>query len=161
MNRIAQILQPENILVHPVATSKKRVFEQIGLLAENRYHVARLLIYGSLFEREKLGSTGIGHGIAIPHGRIAGLTAPAGIFVKLKKPIPYEAPDSAPVDLLFALLVPEQMNDVHLKLLATLAQLFSQPELRSALRATDGIEAIHALLTNGSKYAPNKHRKTI
>jgi len=161
MNRIAQILQPENILVHPVATSKKRVFEQIGLLGETRFHVARLIIYGCLFEREKLGSTGIGHGIAIPHGRIPGLTEPTGIFVKLKKSIPYEAPDSVPVDLLFALLVPEQMNDIHLMLLAELAQLFSQAELRSALRETDDIKTLHVLLTNGSKYAPNKHRKAI
>ncbi|MBU6460763.1 MAG: PTS sugar transporter subunit IIA [Proteobacteria bacterium] len=161
MNRIAQIIQPQNILVHPVATSKKRVFEQIGLLVERQHHLARLVVYGCLFEREKLGSTGIGHGIAIPHGRIPGLTAPSGIFVKLAKPIPYEAPDSVPVDLLFALLVPEHMNDVHLKLLAELAQLFSQPPLRSALRETDDIQTLHTLLTNGTKYAPDKHRKTV
>src|SRR5207249_7226667 len=94
-------------------TSKKRMFEQAGLLFENNQGVARSLVFDSLFARERLGSTGLGQGLAIPHGRIKGLKEAVGAFVRLAQPVPFDAPDGKPVSLVFLLLVPEQATEQH------------------------------------------------
>src|SRR6266404_1360771 len=95
MNLIAKLLPPSNILLDLDVTSKKRMFEQAGLLFENNQGVARSLVFDSLFARERLGSTGLGQGVAIPHGRIKGLKEAVGAFVRLAQPIPFDAPDAA------------------------------------------------------------------
>ena len=92
MSLIGKILAPENVILDMDVASKKRVFEQVGLLIENSFGIARSDIYGCLFEREKLGSTGLGQGIAIPHGRARGLKEVVGVFIRLKTPIPFDAP---------------------------------------------------------------------
>src|SRR5512140_2385510 len=107
MNLIATLLPPANILLSLEASSKKRVFEQAGLLFENQQGIARSAVYDALFAREKLGSTGLGQGIAIPHGRIKGLTEAVGGFLRLATPVQFDAPDGKPVTLVFVLLVPE------------------------------------------------------
>ena len=106
MNLIAKLLPPSNIVLDLEVTSKKRVFERAGLLFENNQGVARSLVFESLFARERLGSTGLGQGVAIPHGRIKGLKEAVGAFVRLSEPVPFDAPDSKPVKLVFLLLVP-------------------------------------------------------
>ena len=100
MNRLASILPPAQVLVSVDVTSKKRAFEEAGLLFESLHGLSRALITDSLFARERLGSTGLGHGVAIPHGRIKGLTAPMAAVFQLASPIGFDAPDEQPVGLL-------------------------------------------------------------
>ncbi len=136
------------------ATSKKRLFEQIGLLFENSRQIPRARVFDSLFDREKLGSTALGYGVAIPHGRIRTLKEPVCAFVRTATPIPFEAPDGQPVNLVFAMLVPEHATEAHLELLSELAQMFSDAGLREALTAAPDAAAAHRLIAEWSPYAP-------
>lgn len=145
MSLISKILTPECVLLDAESTSKKRVFERVGLLFENTHQIARSQVFDSLFAREKLGSTGLGQGVAIPHGRVKGLRDAAAAFVKMHNPIPFEAPDGQPVNFIFVLLVPERANDMHLQLLGELAQMFSDKAFRDKLQASDDPGAIHKL----------------
>lgn len=145
MNLINKILLPDNILLDTESTSKKRVFERVGLLFENNQQIARSQVFDSLFTREKLGSTGLGHGVAIPHGRIAKLRDATAAFVKTTQPIPFDAPDGQPVNLIFVLLVPERATDLHLQILGELAQMFSDTQFRNRLLSTNDTTAIHQL----------------
>ena len=145
MNLINKILLPDNILLDTESTSKKRVFERVGLLFENNQQIARSQVFDSLFTREKLGSTGLGHGVAIPHGRIAKLKDATAAFVKTEHPIPFDAPDGLPVNLIFVLLVPERATDLHLQILGELAQMFSDSEFRSQLNSAHDTADIHQL----------------
>ena len=111
MNIISQLLPLENVLIDLDVSSKKRVFEQAGLLFENNQKIARSQVFDKLFAREKLGSTGLGKGIAIPHGRIKGLRDAIGAMIRLREPISFDAPDGNPVNLIFVLLVPEHATD--------------------------------------------------
>jgi PTS system nitrogen regulatory IIA component len=105
-------------------------------------------VYDALFAREKLGSTGLGQGIAIPHGRIKGLKTPVGSFVRLETPVQFDAPDGKPVGLIFVLLVPEAANEHHLQLLSELAQMFSDKAFREQLAAAPDAPALHGLFAN-------------
>lgn len=145
MNQIAKLLPPENIVVDLDASSKKRVFEQAGLLFENNQGIGRSQVYDALFAREKLGSTGLGMGIAIPHGRIKGLKEARGAFLRLAAPVQFDAPDGKPVSLLFVLLVPEAATEHHLQLLSELAQMFSDRGFRDQLAASPDAVAIRTL----------------
>ena len=133
MNLIAKLLPPTNVILDLDVSSKKRVFEQVGLLFENNHQIARSQVFDSLFAREKLGSTGLGQGIAIPHGRIKGLKEAVGALVRMKQPIPFDAPDGQAVSLIFVLLVPDRATDVHLQILSELAQMFSDRPFRERL----------------------------
>lgn len=149
MNQIAKLLPLENIALDLDASSKKRVFEQAGLLFEKNQGIARSTVFDSLFAREKLGSTGLGQGIAIPHGRIKGLKEATGAFLRLAVPVAFDSPDGKPVSLLFVLLVPEQATEQHLQILSELAQRFSDRVCREALSAASDSTAIRQLFTNG------------
>ena len=148
MNLISSILPPENIMLDADSTSKKRVFERVGILFENTRQIARSQVFDSLFAREKLGSTGLGQGVAIPHGRIKSLRDAVAAFVKTEAPIPFDAPDGLPVNLIFVLLVPERATDLHLQLLGELAQMFSDKSFREKLQASDDPAAIHQLFVD-------------
>ena len=145
MNLIAKLLPPANVVVGLEASSKKRAFEQAGLLFENNHGIGRSTVFDSLFAREKLGSTGLGQGIAIPHGRIKGLKDALGAFIRLSEPVPFDAPDGRPVTMLFVLLVPEQANEHHLQLLSELAQMFSDRAFREQLMSAPDSLAVHGL----------------
>ncbi len=145
MNQIASLLQPDNVVASLDASSKKRVFEQAGLLFENHQGLARSLVYDALFAREKLGSTGLGLGVAIPHGRIKGLKHAVGAFLRLTNPVQFDAPDGKPVQMVFVLLVPEAANEQHLQLLSELAQMFSEREFREKVMAAADAPALHAI----------------
>lgn len=147
MNDIAGLLPLENVVADLDASSKKRVFEQVGLLFENRNGVGRSAVYDALFDREKLGSTGLGQGVAIPHGRIKGLKEAIGGFVRLENPVAFDAPDGRPVNLLFVLLVPEQATELHLQILSELAQMFADKAFREQLMQAADVPAIHTLFT--------------
>jgi PTS system nitrogen regulatory IIA component len=148
MSLISKILPLENVLLDAESTSKKRVFERVGLLFENSQKLARSQVFDSLFAREKLGSTGLGQGVAIPHGRIKNLREAVAAFVKTENPIPFDAPDGLPVNLIFVLLVPERATDLHLQLLGELAQMFSNTDFRESLLANSDQAAIHQLFSD-------------
>jgi len=145
MNPLSQILSPAQILLDLDASSKKRVFEQAGQLFEGHLGLARSVIFDSLFAREKLGSTGLGQGIAIPHGRIKGLKQAAGAFIRLATPVPFDSPDGRAVNLLFILLVPEQATEEHLQILSELAQRFADRSFRESLQNAPDAAAVLAL----------------
>ena len=148
MNRLASILPPAQVLVGVDATSKKRAFEEAGLLFENLHGLSRALITDSLFARERLGSTGLGHGVAIPHGRIKGLKAPMAALFQLAQPIGFDAPDEQPVTLLIFLLVPEAATQKHLEILSEIAELLSDAALRERLKVESEAAAVHKLISD-------------
>src|SRR5258708_11059981 len=125
MNLVSRLLPLNHVLLDLDVSSKKRLFEQIGLLFENSRQIPRARVFDSLFDREKLGSTGLGYGVAIPHGRIKTLKEPGCAFVRTAAPIAFESPDSQPVNLVFALLGPQHANVAHRELLSRLSQIIS------------------------------------
>jgi len=130
MNPIAELLPVANITLDLDVPTKARLFEVIGRLFAASGGLDADAVAGSLAAREKLGSTGLGQGIAIPHGRIRGLREARGAFARLHTAIPFDAPDGKPVSQVFVLLVPEQATDLHLELLSELAQMFSERTFR-------------------------------
>ena len=146
MNRLASILSPEQVLAHVEVTSKKRAFEEAGLLFENLHGLSRALVTDSLFSRERLGSTGLGHGVAIPHGRIKGLKAPMAAVFQLANPIGFDAPDDIVVGLLIFLLVPEAATQKHLEILSEIAELLSDADLRERMITSSDAGQLHALI---------------
>ena len=161
MNLIAKLLPPSNIVLDLDVTSKKRLFEQAGLLFENNQGIARSLVFDSLFARERLGSTGLGQGVAIPHGRIKGLKDAVGAFVRLTTPVPFDAPDGKPVGLAFILLVPEQATEQHLQILSELAQMFSDRELREGLSTGTDAGALHQSITAWQPNVASQRRAAV
>ena len=145
MNALTKILPTAQVLLDVDSSSKKRVFEQVGMLFEKHLGLGHTLVFDSLFAREKLGSTGLGQGVAIPHGRIKGLKQAAGAFLRLKTPVPFDAPDGRPVNLMFVLLVPEPATEQHLQILSELAQNFAEQPFREALLAAPDAAAVVAL----------------
>ncbi len=147
VSRLADLLTAENVLLNLDVSNKRRLFELIALESELRYNLSPTVTVDSLLARERLGSTGLGQGIAIPHGRIRGLKYSIGFFARPKAPIIFEAPDGQPVRDIFVLLVPEAATDEHLQILSELAQRFSNRAFRDALSAADDPVAIHALFS--------------
>lgn len=133
MTYFGKILPVENVALDLNVSSKKRAFEQAGLIFENNCGIARSLVSDNLFARERLGSTGLGHGVAVPHGRVKGLKAPVAAFVRLDEAIPFESPDGLPVNLLIFLLIPDHVTQQHLEILSEIAEMFSDEEFRQAL----------------------------
>jgi PTS system nitrogen regulatory IIA component len=148
MNRLASILPAAQVLVSVDVTSKKRAFEEAGLLFESLHGLSRALITDSLFARERLGSTGLGHGVAIPHGRIKGLTAPMAAVFQLANPIGFDAPDEQAVGLLIFLLVPEAATQKHLEILSEIAELLSDSQLRERLKSCADAQQLHGMIAS-------------
>ncbi|WP_101101995.1 PTS sugar transporter subunit IIA [Macromonas bipunctata] len=146
MNRLSAILPASQVLVSVDATSKKRAFEEAGLLFEALHGLNRALITDSLFARERLSSTGLGHGVAIPHGRIKGLKQPLAAVFQLANPIGFDAPDEQPVRLMIFLLVPEAATQKHLEILSEIAELLSDSALREQMKDSTDAAALHGLL---------------
>ena len=154
MNQIARLLPPTNVLINLAVTSKKRLFEQAGLLFENNHGIERGKVFDSLFARERLGSTGLGKGVAIPHGRIKGLKDTLAAVVRLAEPIAFDAPDGEPVNLLVFLLVPEHATEEHLEMLSELAELLSDRTIRESLIACEDPAQVLRILTTWTPYRP-------
>lgn len=148
MNRLAAILPVEQVLVGIDATSKKRAFEEAGLLFENLHGLNRALVADSLFARERLGSTGLGYGVAIPHGRIKGMKSPLAAVFLLAEPIGFDSPDEKPVNLMIFLLVPEASTQKHLEILSEIAEMLSDASLRDKLKLSRDAQELHALITH-------------
>ena len=133
--KLSEILSLDCIRLDEDATSKKRVLESASqLLAEAGESLSPRGVFDCLIAREKLGSTGLGHGVAIPHGRLAGLDKTIGAFLRTQKGVDFDAPDKEPVDLVFALLVPVESTEEHLQVLASIASYFSSGRSRDSLR---------------------------
>ena len=147
MNRLSSILPPSQVLVRVDATSKKRAFEEAGLLFESEHGLSRALVTDSLFSRERLGSTGLGHGVAIPHGRIKGLKAPMAAVFQLETAIGFDAPDDKPVQLMIFLLVPEAATQKHLEILSEIAELLSDSDLREKMSGCTDAAELHGLIS--------------
>jgi PTS system nitrogen regulatory IIA component len=158
MSLVGKLLSPSHVLVDLQASSKKRLFEQAGLLFENHDGIARSQVFDSLFARERLGSTGLGQGVAIPHGRIKGLKEALGAFIRVAQPVPFDAPDGAPVTLAFVLLVPEKATEKHLQILSELAQMFSDRALREAMLSAPDAAHLHQLITAWQPDAAGQRR---
>jgi PTS system nitrogen regulatory IIA component len=158
MTLIAKLLPAANVATDLQVSSKKRLFEQAGLLFENQHGLGRSVVFDSLFAREKLGSTGLGQGVAIPHGRIKGLKEALCAFLRLSQPVPFDAPDGQPVSLVFVLLVPEQATEKHLQILSELAQIFSDKAQREAMAQAPDAASLHHLITAWQPDAAGRSR---
>ena len=161
MNLIAKLLPAQNVVLDLDVGSKKRVFEHAGLLFENNQNVARSQVFDSLFAREKLGSTGLGQAIAIPHGRIKGLKEAVGAMIRMREPIPFDAPDGQPVNLIFVLLVPERATDLHLQILSELAQMFSDRAFREQLLKVESAAAMYQAIAEWQPHAANQRSAAV
>lgn len=132
---ISELINQDRVLCCPQIGSKKRLLENISeLFARNAPQLSKNEIFNCLITREKLGSTGLGKGVAIPHGRMTGLERPVCAFIKLDQPIEFDAADGQPVDLIFALIVPEDSTEEHLQILSGIATLFGSPAFCSGIR---------------------------
>ena len=135
---VTDLIAPERIVCDSEVASKKRVIEVLSeLLATGQSDLSARPIFDSLIGRERLGSTGLGHGVALPHGRFSQSQRAIGAFIKLKKGVDFDAIDRQPVDLVFGLLVPDHYTDEHLKILAHMAEMFSDRAFCQQLRETD------------------------
>lgn len=152
MIRIEDILTPGRSLVDVPGGSKKRVLEQIAnLIARDLPEIDAITVFEALVAREKLGSTGFGNGIAIPHCRLPGCLTPISALLRLEAPVDFDAIDGAPVDLLFVLLVPEAATDEHLELLRQIAGLFDRPDIRERLRQANSAEALYQVVADAQQ----------
>ena len=146
MNRLAAILPLEQILLDADITSKKRAFEELGFLFENLQGINRSTVTDSLLARERLGSTGLGHGVAIPHGRIKGLKQPHAALLRLQSGIGFDAIDQEPVRILICLLMPESNVQQHLEILSDIAQLLGDKQMREQFKTVTDSKALFDLL---------------
>jgi len=145
MSAASDLLAAEDILLDLQVLTKKSLFEAVAALFERRHGLARAQVEESLAARERMGSTGLGQGVALPHARIKGLPRPLAVFVRLDQPIPFESPDGKPVGEILVLLVPEKATERHLQLLAEFAQMFSDRALREQIAAGESAAAVHGL----------------
>ena len=145
---IADLISPRSVVAQLRAANKKQVLQELAKRAAVMTGIHERTIYAVLIERERLGTTGIGMGIGIPHGRIPGLTKLYGLFVRLERPVPFEAIDEQPVDLVFLLLAPETAGADHLKALALVSRLLRDRAICEKLRGTDNADALYVLLTD-------------
>jgi PTS system nitrogen regulatory IIA component len=151
---LSDLIKPDAILGSLKANSKKQVIQALAEKAAEMTGLEERQIFETLLQREKLGSTGVGGGIAIPHGKLAKLDRIFGLFARLPKPVDFEALDDQPVDLLFLLLAPEGAGADHLKALARIARLFREPGVVGKLRASSDKSALYAVLTEGATPDP-------
>lgn len=150
---IADLLTPAGVIANLRATGKKQVLQELGRRIATIAGLQEKHVFDVLVERERLGSTGIGMGVAIPHGRIAGMHRLHGLFARLERPVDFAAIDDRPVDLVFLLLAPESAGADHLKALARVSRLFRNAAICEKLRGTDNPDALYALLTDGAASA--------
>lgn len=144
---LADLLARDAIAPALKASSKKQALNEIANRAADAYGVGHRRVCEGLLERERLGSTAMGHGVAIPHARLEGLDRIVGVFARLDRPVDFEAADGEGVDLVFCLLAPEEAGADHLRMLARVSRLFRDQDARAKLRATADADALYALIT--------------
>lgn len=146
---LSKILKPEAVKTLTSCTSKKRLFHDLGDIAETAHGFVPGDVIDALINRENLGPTGVGHGIALPHARLPDVDGVCGMFLRLEKPIDFDAVDRQPVDLIFALLAPENAGVDHLKALALVSRTMRDSDIQAKLRANTDPATLHAILTEG------------
>ncbi|MCA3507468.1 MAG: PTS sugar transporter subunit IIA [Rhodobacter sp.] len=146
---LSKLLKPGAIRVVGHLTSKKRLFQELGDVAAQAYGLNASVAVDGLQERESLGPTGVGHGIALPHARLEDLAGIIGIFLRLEKPLDFDSVDRQPVDLVFALFAPKDSGVDHLKALALVSRTMRDPGICAKLRANSDVSKLHAILTEG------------
>ena len=144
---ISEILPVEAVTASVRVQSKKRLFQEISQIAASRFGLDETAVCGVLQDRESLGPTGVGRGVALPHGRVEGLLSVRGVFLRLEAPIEFDAVDRKPVDLVFALLAPVDAGAEHLKALARVSRLLREDAVCTKLRSTTDVQAIYSILT--------------
>ena len=144
---LSAILKPEAVKVISAASSKKRLLQDVGDLAASAYDMSASVIFDALQERENLGPTGVGHGVALPHARLADIDTVVGTFVLLEKPVDFNAVDRQPVDLVFALFAPQDAGVEHLKALALVSRTLRDSNVCSKLRANHDSATLYTILT--------------
>ena len=150
--QLSEIINVNRIKKGVDVQSKKRALEELGsLITQDQTQLNTNEIFNSLISRERLGSTGVGYGIAIPHGRISNCNAITGALIQLNEGVDFDAMDNQPVDILFALIVPEESTDEHLQVLALLASMFNDENFRQKLRQSESEDEIYQLLTEWQK----------
>lgn len=147
--QLSALLKPDAIRIVGQVTSKKRLFRDLGECAEAVYGIDGNVALDALLERESLGPTGVGHGVALPHARMDGLDSVAGVFMKLERPMDFESVDRQPVDLIFALFAPQDSGVDHLKALALISRTMRDASICAKLRANNDPATLHAVLTEG------------
>lgn len=147
---IEDLITPESVVAHLRATSKKQALQEMARRAAEITGQHERVIFDVLLERERLGSTGVGNGIAIPHGKLPDLERLFGLFARADQPVDFDAVDEQPVDLFFLLLAPEGAGADHLKALARVSRLLRDRAVCEKLRGTDKADAIYALLTQSA-----------
>ena len=147
---IADILTPQSIVPKLSATSKKQVLQELAKRAATVTGLKDRFIFDALLQRERLGTTGVGHGIAIPHGKLEGIDKLFGLFARLEKPVDFDAIDEQPVDLLFLLLAPEIAGADHLKALARVSRLLRNRTICDKIRGSNDGDALYALITESN-----------
>ena len=152
MNDVAAFLSLDDVLLDLDVPNKIRLFEGVGALLDRRHHLPHTLACDSLLAREKMGSTGLGQGVAIPHARVKGLTRPIAAFVRTRFPISFDAPDGKPVSDMVVLLVPSHANEAHLQLLAALAGMFGDGHFRERLRTSTDPCSVYQLFAHWPQY---------
>ena len=143
---IGDLLDRSAISSRVSASSKRQALSVVAEIAARCFRLKTSDVFDALMEREAVGSTGVGYGVAVPHARVSGLTHLRAVFIRLEQPVAFEAVDDRPVDLIFALFAPPDANGEHLRALARVSRLLRQAELREQLRQARGADAIHALL---------------
>jgi PTS system nitrogen regulatory IIA component len=143
---ISALLSPQRIFLDVEISSKKKLLELIANIVADQAQLTESSLYSNLLNRERLGSTGLGHGFAVPHARVEGLDQTIGCLFRLKDPVNFEAPDNLPVDLVFTIVIPQEATEEHLLILSSLASLFSKPEVREAVRNANDKEAITQII---------------
>ena len=147
---LSDLIETSSVMPSLKANSKKQLLQLLAEKAAAVTGLAEREVFDTILQRERLGSTGVGNGIAIPHGKLANLKRIHGIFARLPKPIDFEALDDQPVDIVFLLLAPESAGADHLKALARIARLLREPGLAGKLRASADVNALYAVLTAGA-----------
>lgn len=145
---IAELITPESVIPNLKVTSKKQALQELAKRAATLFDIGERQVFEVLLEREKLGTTGVGNGIAIPHGKLADLGTLYGLFARLERPVDFDSIDERPVDLIFLLLAPENAGAEHLKALSRVSRVLRDKGVCDKLRATDTPEALYSLLTD-------------
>jgi PTS system nitrogen regulatory IIA component len=143
---ISALLSPQKIFIDTEVTSKKKLLELIANIVADRTQLGQSIIYNNLLNRERLGSTGLGDGFAVPHARVPDLDKTVGCFFRLKEPVNFESPDNLPVDLVFTIVIPQEATEEHLLILSALARIFSRAEVCEAIRGATNKEEIETII---------------
>ncbi len=145
--QLSDLLRLDGVKVIGAATSKKRLFHDLGAMAHDSFDLSQTNVVDALLDREALGPTGVGHGVALPHARLPGLDTVCGLFVRLEKPLDFDSVDRQPVDLVFALFAPEAAGAEHLKALALVSRTMRDADVCAKLRANTDPDTLHSILT--------------